>query len=166
MATSSIVIVEGKHIIDNLELINTHIDDILRSVIDPHLKKYLRSYTQQNLKEYPGSVRYPIRWTSEKQRRAFFATDGFGRGIGSGRTGEFRRGWDVTVNRYQGEAAIVNRSDAAVFIVGKWQQGFHADTGWLRLADHEDKVLDGANPVISKALDSEIRRFLFSRGIM
>ena len=30
---------------------------------------------------------YPIQWDSERQRRAFFATDGFGRGIPTERTG-------------------------------------------------------------------------------
>ncbi len=36
----------------------------------------------------PGSpVRYPIQWDSERQRRAFFATDGFGSGIPYRRTG-------------------------------------------------------------------------------
>jgi len=144
MATSNIVIVEGKHIIDNLEVINTHIDDILRQIVDPHLKKFLRGYTQQTLKIYP-----PVPPQSTYIR-----------------TGELRRGWDVTVNRYAGEAAIVNRTEYAKWVIGKEQTRFHGRTGWLRLADHEDKVIAGATPVISKALDSEIRRFLFSRGLM
>lgn len=38
---------------------------------------------------------YPIKWDSEKQRRAFFATDGFGRGIPTKRTGEYTSGWKI-----------------------------------------------------------------------
>jgi hypothetical protein len=30
---------------------------------------------------YPGPVVYPIEWASERQRAAFFATNGFGHGI-------------------------------------------------------------------------------------
>lgn len=33
-------------------------------------------------------VSYPIKWDSEKQRRAFFATNGFGKGIPYKRTGQ------------------------------------------------------------------------------
>jgi hypothetical protein len=39
-------------------------------------------------------VQYPINWDSEKQRRAFFATNGFGHGIPYVRTGEAV--WTVT----------------------------------------------------------------------
>lgn len=38
---------------------------------------------------------YPITWDSDKQRRAFFATDGFGHGIPYRRTGRYEAGWDV-----------------------------------------------------------------------
>lgn len=38
---------------------------------------------------------YPIKWDTEKQRRAFFATDGFGRGIPTPRTGAYTQGFRV-----------------------------------------------------------------------
>ena len=37
---------------------------------------------------YPPESNEPFTWSSEKQRRAFFATDGFGRGIPTKRTHE------------------------------------------------------------------------------
>lgn len=44
----------------------------------------------------PGeAVKYPIKWDSPKQRRAFFATDGFGGGIPHKRTGDYQRAWKV-----------------------------------------------------------------------
>jgi hypothetical protein len=44
----------------------------------------------------PGkSPHYPIKWDSEKQRRAFFATKGFGRGIPTTRTGQYTSGWKI-----------------------------------------------------------------------
>ncbi len=39
-------------------------------------------------------VSYPIQWDSEKQRRAFFATNGFGNGIPYSRTGDLA--WTVS----------------------------------------------------------------------
>lgn len=60
----------------------------------------LRSWqdqTTRRLAQIPGAVKYPIRWTSERQRRAFFATDGFGRGIPTRRTGRVAQ-WGVFVD--------------------------------------------------------------------
>ena len=50
----------------------------------------------RKLMKVPGKKpTYPIRWDSPKQRRAFFATDGFGRGIPTRRTGEYTKNWKV-----------------------------------------------------------------------
>ena len=38
-------------------------------------------------------VTYPIQWDSERQRRAYFATNGFGGGIPYRRTGAYERSW-------------------------------------------------------------------------
>lgn len=47
--------------------------------------------------QQPGDpITYPVHWDSERQRRAFFATDGFGRGIPTKRTGAYQEGWHVT----------------------------------------------------------------------
>lgn len=51
----------------------------------------------EKLTQTPGKVKYPIRWTSERQRRAFFATKGFGRGIPTKRTGAVAE-WTVFVD--------------------------------------------------------------------
>lgn len=37
----------------------------------------------------------PVQWDSERQRRAFFATNGFGGGIPTVRTGEYQAGWKI-----------------------------------------------------------------------
>jgi len=45
----------------------------------------------------PGkAVNYPVRWASDRQRRAFFATNGFGRGIPTARTDRYRMGWEIS----------------------------------------------------------------------
>lgn len=46
------------------------------------------------LSDYPPEPTYPIHWDSAKQRRAFFATNGFGGGIPHERTGDFGRQWE------------------------------------------------------------------------
>lgn len=38
----------------------------------------------------------PVQWDSEKQRKAYFATDGFGAGIPYQRKGDYERSWKKT----------------------------------------------------------------------
>jgi hypothetical protein len=81
----------------------------------------------------PGPPKYPIRWTSEKQRKAFFATNGFGGGIPTRRTGRLPAAWRLIVTAtLQHGITVVARNDdpAAPFVYGAWQQAFHAETGW------------------------------------
>jgi hypothetical protein len=66
------------------------------SALIPRLKAW-QNQTTVLLGKIPGPVHYPVRWTSERQRRAFFATKGFGRGIPTKRTGDVAR-WDVLVD--------------------------------------------------------------------
>lgn len=47
----------------------------------------------EDMREPGKPVEYPVQWDSEKQRRAFFATDGFGKGIPYTRTGAYANGW-------------------------------------------------------------------------
>jgi len=47
------------------------------------------------MKEPGPAPTYPIKWDSIKQRKAFFASDGFGHGIPTKRTGEYQKNWKV-----------------------------------------------------------------------
>jgi hypothetical protein len=64
----------------------------------------------------PGlSISYPVKWDSDKQRKAFFATDGFGGGIPHKR-GDMNRQWKIVDigNGYQ----ITNDAPGALFVYG------------------------------------------------
>jgi hypothetical protein len=108
-------------------------------------------------------VKRPIQWKTQKQRRAFFATDGFGKGIPTRRTNSLNRGWkseelsdfregfftiynDATTRDYfTGELVFYEQ-----FVQGEFQQPFHRNTGWVlsqdTLADSlvkaEDIIID------------------------
>lgn len=94
-------------------------------------------------------------WESEKQRRAFFATDGFGKGIPYSRTGAYARGWDVISRTLQGQFELVvgNAEDYAEYVGGslnqrsmvealKYQQKMHRNTGWPLSVDTVDFWLE------------------------
>lgn len=104
----------------------------------------------------PGPVHRPIRWTSERQRRAYFATNGFGRGIPTRRTGELQRAWHAELDGDQ--ILIVNNDPAASYVQGDDQQQFHADTGYETvqnvvadyLVEFEDAAIDGWYDVVTR----------------
>lgn len=95
------------------------------------------------LRHTPGKPDYPIQWTSEKQRKAFFATNGFGRGIPTKRSGKLQDGWRIVAVRRRRSTVVlienpvgyveyvqggVNFKSAAEALV--MRQRFHKNTGW------------------------------------
>ena len=167
MAEQAITIKKGKHIIDNLSVINKNMTFLLGRVVDPPLKKYMRSYMQttSGMKKYPGSVARPIEWTSPAQKR--WAGWAIGQGIlPHKRSGELFRHFDVLSNRRDLSTRIVNTADFAKYIIGDRQQKFHKNTGYRKMESYEDEALKGAVPVASRALESEVYRFLTKKGLL
>ena len=99
--------------------------------------KRIRQRILDDLREYPGPVKYPFRWKSERQRRAYFATDGFGWGIPYVRTNALKDGWTTHI-RDQKDGAVFeveNRAPYAIYVMGDWQQPGHLATGWNSAAE-------------------------------
>lgn len=92
----------------------------------------LRSRLLEQLRTQPGAPHYPLRWMSERQRRAYFATNGFGHGIPYQRTGALAQGWHVEYAPFDngGGITIWNNAPSEVYVEGYQQQPFHQDTGW------------------------------------
>lgn len=77
------------------------------------------------------------RWQSRRQQQAFFASDGFGAGIPTQRTGKLLQSYDVLFSEDTSGGAIlqvVNTDPKAVFVVGDRAQMMHLDTGWVQMA--------------------------------
>lgn len=98
------------------------------------------------IKTEPGAPRYPIQWTSPRQRMAFFASNGFGRGIPTQRSGNLLAGWEVAVHRSQGhsEVTLENLVSYMTFVQGFTVQGFHLDTGYVQMGDVQDEFITEA----------------------
>jgi hypothetical protein len=106
----------------------------------------------------PGlPVRYPIQWDSEKQRRAYFATGGFGNGIPYERTGATEQAWENTAiaNGY----LVSNVGHKAVFVYGSasgiGQSRIHAGR-WRLFRPVVDAVVARLPEKILQALKIEI----------
>lgn len=101
----------------------------------------LRTRIVAALREDPGPVAYAdqgrLRWKSERQRRAFFATNGFGGGIPYRRTGALQQAYDVRKESSEngGILLVTNSSPVADYVVGESTQPYHLDTGWPQVAD-------------------------------
>lgn len=108
----------------------------------------------------PGSKPiYPIQWDTPRQRRAFFATDGFGRGIPTKRSKEYIRGWQV-IKREDGYD-VGNPLAHAKYIGGtarstSRQSKIHRGR-WNLFKVVKDKVLKGLPKTVKRVL-KEIAR--------
>jgi hypothetical protein len=73
----------------------------------------------KRLKKPGAPIFYPVNWDTPLQRRAFFATDGFGRGIPTGRSGEYQEGFQIVglPDGYQ----LVNHAPGAGYIGGDFE---------------------------------------------
>lgn len=105
----------------------------------------------------PPKWRGKRRWNSERQRRAYFATNGFGKGIPYVRSGDLERGWRVVVGT--GATLLVeNSADYASYVQGDDQQLMHTDSGWPYapkiindfVDEYEDAVINGWFRVVDR----------------
>lgn len=99
------------------------------------MSEYILGDDTHGLRHYPPRRSHgagnPYRWQSEKQRRAFFATKGFGKGIPSKRSYELSRGWQQSVDPYR--KTLFNRVPYAKYVMGNQQQKGHTTDGWRKI---------------------------------
>ena len=115
-------------------------------------------------------VERPIEWTSDKQRIAFFASDGFGKGIPTKRTGALEKAWRMYLitdgdggfllvaentkpySKFTGGSLAQNLNQALRF-----QQKFHRNTGHRAYTLIVKQYFDLFNSVFEEKLDERIR---------
>lgn len=125
------------------------------------------------LQQTPGSVAYPIEWTSERQRKAFFASGGFGKGIPYQRTGTYRDSWFVAADIENAQVVIQigNTAPYAQFVGGslnqrsvrealQYQQRFHANTGWKLAVNEINPWLETVRDLYLEALRKQYGDFI------
>jgi hypothetical protein len=127
------------------------------------LRPFASQWVDRTLRQEPGPVQYPIEWESEKQRRAYFASDGFGHGIPYQRSHDYVNAWHVTADYTGGLTSINVRNDLpeSDFIGGRRQQRFHKNTGWANAQEElqllslalDERIETGLPIVIEQVLD-------------
>ncbi len=132
----------------NIRLAALKLPKVIKPAVRGTLLSPVRAQVKRQLMKEPGPVVYPIEWTSEKQRRAFFATDGFGHGIPYQRTHDLAAAWEVIFDASDagfGTITVENPAEASDFVYGHRQQQFHINTGWPNAANELQVISLDAN---------------------
>jgi hypothetical protein len=128
----------------------------IRTRVVPHIERRV----DETIARYPGAVSRPFQFATPKSRRAYFATDGFGKGIPYQRTGATAQAWrvDFDFRERDGGLSIVNTADHAVYLYGagdlltnRQQVPGHSRTGWGDGMD--DAVLDISTEATDMVID-------------
>src|SRR5574343_590657 len=118
--------------------VDVQIPDTLRRALSParteeaarRTLEYCAIEVRKLARAYPGASNSPVIWTSEKQRRYYFAMRREqGLPIKYTRSNELRKAWAVQ-RRSNREYAVENRSPYAVYVMGNRQQFQHTATAW------------------------------------
>lgn len=129
--------VRGDHLLDAYADLMARAPEVTRTEVDRAVNRVAPELLA-DLRRKPGAVKYPLVWQSPRQRRAYFASNGFGQGI------PYRRS-DGLINAYKVEVIytpggitsvqVTNDNPAYPFVKGEFQQRMHAITGWNNDAD-------------------------------
>jgi len=143
-----VVVIGAKELITKLEKLPTEVgDEGVESAIN-----YIIEYERL----YPGSMKgAPFEWTSEKQRRAYFASNGFGHGIPYQRKFKIRWGW-----RKEGKgrtATAVNRVPYTKYVkLDQYQQIGFKRRNWRTvetdLRERESHIVAAFDKGVKKAI--------------
>lgn len=118
------------------------------------MQRPLQRDVDKLLSPAPGPVRLPFIFASEKSRRAYFATYGFGRGIPYRRTGKLGQSWVVIITpRFaDNTVTIKNLRPEATYVYGPRQVPGHARTGWAKDFPRKfDELMARLNTLTSQA---------------
>lgn len=106
---------------------------------------------QKRMQQAGKPIRYPVQWDSVRQRKAFFASNGFGGGIPYRRRGRYEQGWQLKPVEQGYE--LLNRTRAARF-VGGLRSGRDITAGKKQSTIHQ-----GRWSLFRTVADEELRRF-------
>lgn len=157
-------------VLDAVKEIPRRVDPALADYVDREIRPALEHFIDVRVSRYPGPVKHPFVFATARSRRAFFASNGFGRGIPTKRTGQLKKSWRLRIDRRQNEGYITltNVASYAGYIYGSGnvlasyrQVPGHRNTGWGEDLDEDllalsqratDMLIDGWITVTDRLL--------------
>ena len=148
---------------NNGELVRMGMQDLTAEI--PQIGRNQIYKTAQRIRSRMGKpgkkITYPVRWDSKKQRRAFFASEGFGRGIPTERSGAYEEAWEII--KLDNGYAVSNPLEYAKYVgggpFGGSQSNIHQDR-WERFRDVVEEETDKLPDEITAEIDIVARRSL------
>lgn len=150
-------------------LIQAHIQilekapEVARVLIDRTVNKERDRLLAQFRRE-PGPSASPVQWESDKQRKAFFASDGFGHGIPYRRRSAPNRmvdQWRLIVVYQPGRLTSImleNNDPARRFVTGHDQQKFHLVTGWYQ----EEPIIQRSQRLLTTKVETDLIKSFYA----
>lgn len=128
---------------DGADIVRQGLEDLSREIPRIGRQRIYEAlrHAQGILKSSKSRPGYPIQWDSIKQRKAFFATGGFGRGIPTRRTGASNR-WSLVRSGEGWE--LSNPADWAGYLYG------HYDGGG------QSRIFQADYPLFAEVVENEI----------
>jgi hypothetical protein len=128
------------------------------------MAKALIGNERTGLQHYPSRKTHgtgnPYEWQSERQRKAYFATNGFGGGIPYRRTDKLKFGWQV--NRWDGtRTSVQNREKYVPYVQGDQMQRGHIADGWRSV----QAIIASNMTAMMHAADQAVARLLKRKGL-
>lgn len=146
--------VEAGHVTQSL----TRLGDALPRIVNADIEAVMNEARDEMATE-GDPIEYPVHWDSEKQRRAYFATNGFGAGIPYKRTGNYENGWRVDKTGYGTSRAfsLSNAWSKSKYIGGNATGGAQSNIHKGRwplvfetVRKYADKLLAAGNEAVRK----------------
>jgi hypothetical protein len=143
------------------EIVRKGMEDLSRSIplIGRQQIYFAVLHARTRLRKSAARPGHPIHWDSVRQRKAYFASDGFGRGIPTRRTGRYEQGW--TIVKQANGYSLENNTEGAQYIggdfSGAWQSRIH-QSRWPIANEVLADEIDTLPSDIENNISSEARR--------
>ena len=123
--------------------------------------EYFVGNEQHGLRHYPPRVNHgpvnPYKWQSDKQRRSYFASKGFGKGIPSQRSGDLANGWTLSSESDPYRRTLFNRVPYARYVMGQRQQTGHLVDKWRKMGKVIEDNIKGGMRAANLAVDKWLK---------
>lgn len=137
----------------------------IQTVVEQEVRPAMQQYTEREFVPYPPPIGKGIfkRFATPKQFRYVMRLIHLG--LWTGRTGKLGKAWFVLVEKIATGATLSmgNRAGKARYIIGRFQQRFHAHTGWPLLQRKAPEAVAVQYRIFRRGLTALMRRELRQR---
>jgi len=113
----------------DIQYLKVYVDELFKVALEG--MHQVAENIKTRMMEEGKPIQYPVQWDSERQRLAFFATNGFGKGIPYQRNHQYRLGWKTERTPFNRQYRVLLSNKHPAGAVGgmvrnsQWQSRIH-----------------------------------------